>query len=55
MFEEVEEIVEGGRENYWTVPVEDVKDGAGESKVRGLNNLSCPKLEDRVDGKDYME
>ena len=29
MFEEVEEIVEGSGEEYWTVPVKNVKDGVG--------------------------
>ena len=51
----MEEIIEGGREEYGTIPVENVKDGTGESKVRGLDDLSGPKLKNRVDSKDNLE
>ena len=32
-----------------------MKDGARELKVRGLNDLSAPELEHRVDGEDDLE
>ena len=55
MFEEVEEVVEGGGKDYGAVPVEKVKNWAREVKVRGLYHLSTPELEDRVNGKDNLE
>ena len=55
MFEEVEEIIERSGEDNWAVPVEKVEDGAREVKVRGLNHLSTPKLEDGVDGENDLE
>ena len=51
----MDEVVEGGRENNWAVQIEEVEDGAREAKVRGLNHLSTPELEDGVDSEDDLK
>ena len=55
MLEEVEQVVEGSREDNGAIPVEKVKDRTREVEVRGLNHLSAPELEDRIDGEDNLE
>ena len=55
MLEKVEEIIKGGREDNWAIPVKDVKDGARESEMWGLDDLGIPELEDGVNSEDDLE
>lgn len=55
MLKKVEEVVERGRKEDRTIPVEDMEDGTGESEIGGLNDLCGPKLEDRVDSEDNLK
>ena len=55
MFKEVEEVIEGSRKYDRAVPVENMENRTGEAKVRSLNHLGTPKLEDRVDSKYNLE
>ena len=55
MLEEVEQVVEGSREDNGAISVEKVKDRTREVEVRGLNHLSAPELEDRINGEDNLE
>ena len=55
MFKEMKEVIEGSREDYRAIPIENVENGARESEVGGLNHLSTPELEDGFDGEYNLE